>query len=68
MPKKVQSFGTADVKCNNNSPTQPVKGPGKMGKNAPMIPKQIKMNPKKSNIMSINHVIARIKKIRGNFF
>lgn len=68
MPKKVQSFGTADVKCKSNNPTHPVNGPGRIGKKAPIKPKQIQRNPKKSKSMSINLVIARIKIIRGNLF
>ena len=57
MPKKVQSFGTADVKCKSNRPSQPVKGPGKMGKNAPMIPKIMQINPRKSKRMSIDFLL-----------
>ena len=52
-PKKVESIGTILVKCNNNKPTQLVKGPGKIGKNEPMIPRQTKTNPRSNKNISI---------------
>ena len=53
IPKKVQSFGTAVVKWSRSKPIHPVKGPGNMGMNAPIIPKQTKKKPINSKNISI---------------
>ena len=53
MPKKVQFIGTASVRCNSNRPTQLVTGPGKTGKNEPMIPSKATKKPTMSKKISI---------------
>ena len=53
IPKKVQFISITFVKWSRSKPTHPVTGPGKTGRNEPMIPRRIKMNPRKSKKMSI---------------
>ena len=53
IPRKVQSIGIILVECKSNNPTQLVKGPGKTGKNEPIIPKQTNTKPKSNKNISI---------------
>ena len=53
IPKKVQFIGTAEVRCSNSNPNQPVKGPGNTGKKEPIIPNNINKKPMNKRKISI---------------
>ena len=46
-------MGIVEVVCNSNKPNQPVKGPGNIGKNDPIIPKHTNTKPTTNKNISI---------------
>src|SRR5680860_1169108 len=65
MPKNVQFWGMASVRCNSKSPTQLIGGPGSKGRKLPSMPTSMRTNPIISNAISIIKFLSKIH-LKGN--